>query len=169
MARECPIMTVSAQFPQTSSDHIIPPEAPTRDSKRGVVPSSGGSLSGSPLVPARIFTQVQPETDTPNTVVPGKLTFECSDMYGLLDTSRLSVDMIIVQCKRVRWSERTSAAVKVSEPGKSLIAITVEFINPARKSNLSSLSRDLTCMNKKERVRPRRVRKVRKRRVNEIR
>ena len=77
--------------------------------------------------------------------------------------------MIIVKCKRVRWSERTSASLKFSEPGKSLIAIAVDFIHPARKSDLSSLSRDLTCMNKKERVGPKRVRKrrkVRKRKVS---
>ena len=132
MARECPTIIVSAQCPQTSSDHIIPPEAPTRDREREVVPSSGGSFSGRPLVPARIFTQDQPETDTPNTVVPGKLTFECSDVY------RLSVDMKIVKCNRVRWSE-TSESLKVSAPGKNSRAIAVDYSNPSRERVISHL------------------------------
>ena len=101
--------TVSAQFPQTSSDKIVQPKAPPseqgRGRARGVVPSSVGSLSEGPSVPARIFTQVQPETDTPNTVVPGKLTFECSDVYVFMDTSRISVDVRIVKCSRVQCSE----------------------------------------------------------------
>ena len=84
------------------------------------------------LVPARIFTQDQPETDTRNTVVPGKLTFECSDVY------RLSVDVNIVKCNRVRWSE-TSESLKVSAPGKNSRAIAVDYRNPSRERVISHL------------------------------
>ena len=46
-----------------------------------------GSRGEGPLAPARIFTQAQQEADTSNTVVPGMLTFECSDVYVFVNPS----------------------------------------------------------------------------------